>query len=334
MSKKSRFKRWLRQQKEQEVKEEKEEKKPQEVHEAKHKSLLLNIYDKHYKKLFMIPIALLLFAFIVIGLQYARTGEFFKKAVDIKGGISVTIPIEEYVDINELQNYLLSNFKGKDINIRLLTAAGKQTGITIDIDVDLNDKENIEKLIDLLRNKLKLTLNQGEYTITGIGSSLGRSFFREALFAVLIAFLAMSIVVFLIFRVPIPSLAVILCAFSDIVTTLAIINLMGMRISTASIAAFLMLIGYSVDTDILLTTKLLKRKEGTIFERTISAVKTGLTMTLTTIIAVSIALIFTQSDVLKQIMIVILIGSFADIIYTWIQNVGILRWYLEKKHGN
>jgi preprotein translocase subunit SecF len=47
-------------------------------------------------------------------------------------------------------------------------------------------------------------------------------------------------------------------------------------------------------------------------------------------------LVFTQSEVLKQIMTILLIGLVVDLINTWIQNAGILRWYVEKKekkHG-
>ena len=142
----------------------------------------------------------------------------------------------------------------------------------------------------------------------------------------------MGIVVFLYFRTPIPSLAVILAAFSDIVVTVAVVNIMGMKISTAGIAAFLMLIGYSVDTDILLTTRVLKRKEGTEMDRVIGAFKTGIMMTLTALIAVTAALIFTDSEIIRQIMVILFIGLLADIINTWIQNVGILRLYLERKH--
>jgi preprotein translocase subunit SecF len=77
----------------------------------------------------------------------------------------------------------------------------------------------------------------------------------------------MGLVVFFYFRSIAPSLAVILEAFSDIIVTLAIFNLTGIKLSTAGIAAFLMLIGYSVDTDILLSTRVLKRKDGTVMER-------------------------------------------------------------------
>ena len=92
-----------------------------------------------------------------------------------------------------------------------------------------------------------------------------------------------------------------------------------------------MLIGYSVDTNILLSTRVLKRKEGTEMERFYGAFKTGIMMSSTTLIALTVALIFTQSEIIKQIMIILIIGLLIDLINTWIQNVGILRLYLERK---
>jgi preprotein translocase subunit SecF len=152
----------------------------------------------------------------------------------------------------------------------------------------------------------------------------------DSMKAVLIAFIFMSIVVFFIFKKYVPSMAVIICAFSDIIVTIATINLLNIKLSTAGVAALLMLIGYSVDTDILLSTRLIKEKKGTIFERIKSALRTGLTMNATTFITVLIGLIVSQSPELKQIFTILLIGLIIDIINTWIQNMSLLRLYLEK----
>ena len=51
----------------------------------------------------------------------------------------------------------------------------------------------------------------------------------------------------------------------------------------------------------------------------------------TAIVAVGVAMLVTQSEVIKEIMLILLIGLLADIINTWIQNVGLLRIYLERK---
>jgi preprotein translocase subunit SecF len=143
----------------------------------------------------------------------------------------------------------------------------------------------------------------------------------------------MAIVVFIIFRTVVPSSAVILSAFADILMTLVFVNMLGMKISSAGIVAFLMLIGYSVDTDILLTTRLLKRREGSINHRILGAFKTGITMTLTSLLAITFAWIVVRSFsiVLSQIFLILIIGLCFDILNTWITNVSILKWYVKEK---
>jgi preprotein translocase subunit SecF len=105
---------------------------------------------------------------------------------------------------------------------------------------------------------------------------------------IFLAFLAIFVYVYISNSVP--AFAVMLSAFADIVMTLAVVDLLGMRLSTAGIVAFLMIIGYSVDTDILLTTRILNRKEST--NRILKgAFVTGITMGLTSMIALVAALI-------------------------------------------
>ena len=293
------------------------------------KNPLLRIYHKQYKKLLLIPLIMLIAAIVVICAQVAITGDFINKAVSLKGGTTITIPTEQLININQLENILSQEFNGLEVSIRKLARAGKQTGIIIDTDV-----KSTEELQDFLESVQSNIGELGDYSTEVMGSSLGASFFKETIIALILAFIFMGLVVFLYFRTIVPSLAVILAAFSDIFVTLAIINLLGIKLSTAGIAAFLMLIGYSVDTDILLTTRMLKRKEGSLNERIMQAMKTGLTMTITTLTVVTLALIFSQSNTIQQIMLILFIGLFVDIINTWIQNVGILRWYLEKYGKN
>jgi len=141
----------------------------------------------------------------------------------------------------------------------------------------------------------------------------------------------MGLVVFFRFKTFVPSFAVILSAFSDIVTTVAVMCILSIELTAGSLVALLLLIGYSVDTDILLTTRLLVRKGGTFYERLANAMKTGLTMASTTICAISLLYLASSSIELKQISIVILIGLVIDVINTWVQNARILEWYVEKK---
>lgn len=287
-----------------------------------------NIYENQYKKLLIIPFALLIIAIILIGIKVASTGDFINRDISLKGGVTITIPTKQEIDVSTLENAISLEFPNTDAAVKSISQFGRQTGVIIEADILEDD---VNRLINSIENELNRKLTQNDYSVEIVGSSLGASFFREIISALGIAFIFMSIVVFLYFRSFVPSAAVILAVFSDIIVTLAIVNILGLKISAAGIAAFLMLIGYSVDTDILLSTRLLKRKEGTEMERIYGAIDTGLTMTLTTLVAVTIGLIFTQSEVIRQIMIILIIGLLVDMINTWIQNVGILRIYLERK---
>lgn len=296
------------------------------------KLALFEIYDRKYKLLLIIPFLMLILALAQISYQVYKTGDFVKKDVSLKGGVTVTIPFSGNVDVKQVESRISSQFpRNTDIAVRSLRRSGNVVGVIVEADINGNDKAQVQSLLSAIEDSLKTGLSKADYGIEIIGPSLGASFFKESLIALAVAFLFMGLVVFIYFRTFVPSAAVILAAFSDMVVALAVINIIGVRIGTAGIAAFLMLIGYSVDTDILLTVRVLKRKEGTVTDRIISSIKTGMTETITAIVAVSVAMAVTQSEVIRQIMLILLIGLFADIVNTWIQNVGLLRIYVERK---
>ncbi|MBI2662547.1 protein translocase subunit SecF [Candidatus Woesearchaeota archaeon] len=284
-------------------------------------------YEEKYKVLMILPFLLVILALAQISVQYYTTGDFVHRGVTLKGGSTITITKDVAMGEEGLETFLQSKFPTEDISVRTITSAGRVVGLSVDSDVQ--EKAEIDSLIKVIKQQTLIT--DKDYNAEVIGSSLGANFFKQTIFALLVSFLLMGLVVILYFRIIIPSLAVILCAFSDIVVTVAVFNLTGMKLSTAGVAALLMLIGYSVDTDVLLTTRSMRRQEGLLKDRIYSSIKTGLTMTFTTLVVILIALFFVQSDVVKQIMYILLIGLMVDMPMTWIQNVGVLRLYLEKK---
>ncbi|MDP3639978.1 MAG: protein translocase subunit SecF [Nanoarchaeota archaeon] len=290
------------------------------------KKTLCRVYETHYKKLLLIPLLLIVLAFIQIGVQYATTGDFVHKGISLKGGSTITLAQTLPFSSAELENRLQAAFPNREVQIRTLSTLGGEE--TLVIESNAQSKDEVAALLAFLQQESGLSAD--DYSVEIVNPALGNSFFRQALGALGAAFLLMGIAVLLYFRVLIPSLAVILAAFSDIVVTLAIFNLTGQPLSTAGIAAFLMLIGYSVDTDILLSSRVLKRTDGSVMERIYGAIRTGMTMTGTTLAAVAIGL-FVRNDTVHQIMLIIFIGLFVDMIMTWIQNVGLLRLYLERK---
>lgn len=288
---------------------------------------LYNVYDKHYKKFLVLSFVLLFACFGVLVNSYMTTGEVFERGVSLKGGITLTIPVDPGQSAEKLESQLASRFPSADIAVREVTSGG----VVSKLIVEAADVET-DQLTSAIP-ELGIPLIEGEYNVREMGTRFSTAFFAQTLKSLFFAFLAMAIVVFITFRSIVPSSFVILAAVSDIIATLAVINLLEIRLSIAGAAAFLMLIGYSVDTDILLTTKVLKRKKegGTTFERTIGAFKTGIIITAAGLSSSIIGLIFSQSETVKQIMLVITVGLAFDAIFTWFQNAGILRWYLERQ---
>lgn len=297
-----------------------EEEKPS---EEKRRNPVAEFYDTRYKTLLIIPFAILFLSLAFLGYQFATTGSFIGVGVSISGGLSVTATGDISYELADIDAFLQSNYPNSDISTRWLSSSGERQGLIIEI-----SGTTAEEFLPEIRSYLGEEL---DYSVEETGSTLGSTFFRQMMIALALAFVLMGIVVFFSFRNLIPSLAVILSAASDMIITLAVISMLNVKLSLAGIAAFLMLIGYSVDANILLTTRVLKRKQGTVFEKIVSALETGITMNITTLVAISIALIFSQSPVLQQIMLILFVGLLVDMLNTWVQNVGILRLYLDRK---
>lgn len=290
-----------------------------------------SLYNKYYRKMFFLPVILLIAALVIIGHQYATTGDFIGKDVSLKGGITATLYTNK--EIPNLKESLANKFPSAEIDVKYLSEFGtqKQIGIIIEASSDLNEKD----LTAELSKYFDFELTDENYSVEFAGSVLGGSFYKQMMIAIGLSFLFMAIVVFAVFRSFIPSLNVVFAAFSDIVITIGILDLFGFKFSTAGISALLLLIGYSIDTDIVITTKVLKRRgEGDVVERLIDGISTGLTMTATTIAAVTVGYIFSTSGVLREIFVILIIGLIVDIISTYMMNAGLLIEYARRKNVN
>ena len=271
----------------------------------------------------LIPIILLVLSLAFVGFKYATTGEIFNRDVTLKGGITSTIYTDKDINTEDLQNKIPNSLVKKLTDF----STGQQVGIIVeasDISAD-NLKESLQK-------ELAIELTDQNYSVEETGSSLGESFYKELITAVLIAFIFMAIVIFITFRTLIPSAAVVLSALIDIIIPLAIINLLNIKVSSAGVVAFLLLIGYSVDTDILLTTRALKRYNAPLFDRMYSSMKTGLTMTFCAIAVMVTGIILSTTPIIKEMFFIILLGLITDIFSTYFTNASILKIYCKRKN--
>lgn len=291
------------------------------------KEKVSKVYKKNYKFLMIFPILIFLFSIYYIYLTIPIDGTPIYRDVSLKGGVSAIININTKISQEDLlsklqQQHLTNSFKVSELNSK-----GSRIGFVID--TDLNDS-NLRKTISQIFNTK--FIDGKNYNSNVISPSLSSAFFSQAIKILIVSFLLMSLVIFIYFKEFVPSFAVVLSGFFDLFVTVGILDFFKVKISIAGIGALLMLIGYSIDTDVLLTNRLIKEKGYNYFEKAFDAFKTGIMMSLTTLFAGLIALFVTNSNIIFQISLILVIGLIVDIISTWIQNTGILLYWLERKN--
>lgn len=287
-------------------------------------------HDRNYGKLLLIPLAIAVFSVAYLTVFYSQNDDLFYKDISLTGGTSVTIYAE--INADDLESRLSAQLDEISVKKIYDVVTGRERGTIIET------KSDGETTRRALEGYLGYGLNGENSSFEFTGPSISETFYGQLLVAILFAFVFMAIVVFLIFRKIsgsfVPSAAVIISAFANILMTLVVVNVLEIKMSVAGIVAFLMLIGYSVDTDILLTTRILKRTDGELNARIFGAFKTGMTMTLTSIVAVGSALMIVSSfsGVLTQMFTILVIGLGFDALNTWITNVSLLKWHVKNKN--
>ncbi|WP_292376911.1 protein translocase subunit SecF [Methanosarcina sp. UBA411] len=285
--------------------------------------ILDNFVKNHdNRQLLVLPLAILAVSLLILLVSFVNSGSPVILGMDFQGGTQISI---ETADSPAVLEKMYSSYPLTDI---------RQAGSRVIMQFGVMDNDQQQQL------ETDVTGHYSNVQIQHIGPTYGKNLQIQAIQAICISFIGMSIVVFLIFRTLIPSLAVILSAFSDIIIAAAFMRVAGIELSLGTLAALLMLIGYSVDSDILLTNRVIKRR-GTVDEKVSRAMHTGITMTTTTLAALAVMYLvstfsylvipsFTQITLLSQISIVLIAGLFADMMNTWLLNTGILRWYVMK----
>jgi len=276
------------------------------------------------KQIMLLPIAIIALALIIMGATYLSTGMPVHLGIEFTGGTAVTVPAKESQDAvaSEFAGYPLVDVRDAGANQYMI-----QFGPMSESDYS--------KLVELVNSKYA---NNAQ--IQNMGPVYSQELQAQALRYIPLSFILMAIVIFIVFREPIVSLLVVLSALADILTAAASMNITGVQLSLGTVAALLMLIGYSVDTNILLSMRVLKRK-GTTEEKIIGAMGTGLMMTGTAIAAVVALFLvsnvlhlvipsFSRMPIIADISAVLLFGLMADIFNTWITNAQGLRWYMAR----
>lgn len=263
------------------------------------------------RQLAAVPLAVLAVSLLIIAGTWAVTGTPVSPGIDFTGGTELQVA----TDASEEE--IEAAFDPAPESIRPIAAQENEYVLTFQsTDTAAIENQAAEAGFEVI-------------SISSTSAAFGAQTQLQAIAGVAVAFVGMSLLVALLFRTFVPSIAIVLSAFSDIAIPIALMNLFDVQLSLGTVAALLMLIGYSVDSDILLNNHVLRRR-GDFYESTHRAMRTGVTMTTTSIVAMVVMTATATAlaiPLLPAIGLVLVFGLLADLMNTYLLNVSLLRWY-------
>lgn len=271
--------------------------------------------DYTNRQLVAVPLALLGLALAILLLSTVLTGLPVPLGMEFTGGAEIQL------QTSDSPAEIRDSF---DVEVESITRVGSPTGNTYLVEFKSGEYESLDSLTDQADAAGYDIQQEGERSAVFASDSQ-----RQALIGIGIAFLGMSVLVFLMFRTLVPSVAVVASAFSDIVIPMSLMRLFGLELTLGTVAALLMLIGYSVDSDLLLNNHVLRRR-GDFYTSTFRAMRTGVTMTVTSIAAMVVMTVvanFLGIPLLPAVGIVLVFGLTTDLMNTYLLNVSLLRYY-------
>ena len=269
------------------------------------------------RQLLVVPLSVLALALVVVTYVFVTTGAPVGLGIDFSGGTEIRVAPEDSVSSPE--ETLSDAFSVEPSNIRNVPS------------------DNSYVVTFSQSGEYDATQAQDEAQAAGfivrasssVSPAIGGEAQRFAVVGFGIAFGAMSILVFGLFRTFVPSIAVVASAFSDIIVPVALMNIFGIDLTLGTVAALLLLVGYSVDSDMLLNDYVVRRR-GDVHTAVKSAMKTGLTMTITSLLAMSVlatGALLLGISILQDVGTIIAFGLAVDIMNTYMMNVALLRYF-------
>ncbi len=312
------------------------------------------VYEKYHRVMVVVPVVL--FVVLLFFLPNLKLG------IDFTGGISVSFSSNTNVPAEQIVSALKSTFGVAEVSVTPVTGGyivemtyppslkrvydlyeeWKKTNSAEALQelkgiLGVEDVNNIDAAVAAYSDKVKEQIKEeikrvvpdaNEFVIEDIVPVLGADFWRLMMNIALWAVILLLIAILIYFRHPIPIVIMLVSGIFDGIAMLALMGLTNIPLTLSTMAILLMMVGYSIDTDVVASTFLFKRrKEGNVFKLAERAFKTGMTMSLTTLIAMVV--IYAVGFLTRNIMVirianVMIYGVIADIIITWMFNTPLL----------
>lgn len=293
---------------------------------------LPNIYTWPDRYLLGIPVAILVVSLLLI--PNLRLG------IDFTGGYAVTVFFDKPVGMEELERGIRNIVRASEVSITPLQGGGYVMEISEDERVLFLLSQGKGKEAGALREEISRKIREflekmgaKELSIQTVAPSLGSAFWDSALKALISAFVLLVLVIFFFFRDPFPAATTTFAMLYAAAVMLAAMAVAGIPLNMETLAIVVTDSGFSMDTDILLMTYLLKRK-GDINDRLYQAFLTGMSLNIAAALSTLVILLvgfFTGNIIAFRMGYVLLMGLLADIPTTWMFNAAVLRKWVSRK---
>lgn len=252
-------------------------------------------------------------------------------SIDFLGGTSIQLRFSGPVSESEIRAALSQVDMGNSEVKRIAELGGEP-----EILIQIKKSEISETMVDQIKAAISANLPDNPFevrSIDAVGPKIGAELRGKALLATLVALGGILIYISIRFEF-IFALAAVLALFHDVLITLGIFSILGKELSLAVIAAFLTIVGYSLNDTIVvfdrvrenlkrLRTKSLEEIINTSINQTLSrTIITGVT----TLFALLVLFVFGGSvirDFTLAIIIGVVIGTYSSI---YIASPVLVEW--------
>ena len=272
-------------------------------------------------------------ALILIGIISLIVRGGPKYGIDFTGGTSLQVQFQKPVNIGEVRK-ILSNIGAGNAEI-------KEFGVENEILIRIQQQENMEDISDKVIATIKENMPDNPLDLRmkeTVGPRIGSELRRAAIWAILIS-LAL-ILVYISWRFEFTfAVGAVVALFHDVMITLGIFSLLDLEISLAVVAAFLTIIGYSLNDTIVVfdrireNLKVLRREKIVdIFNVSINQTLSRTILTSLTTFVVVIILFFFGGEVIHSfsfaLVIGVIVGTYSSV---FIASPVVVEWKLKRE---
>ena len=242
--------------------------------------------------------------------------------IDFRGGTMIGLNFSEDVEIQEVRTAMLSiSIEGQefDLSAEEIKHFGNSTNVMIKFKVRDDAPENFEQeivnhLYQNMNEKVPEDKNNFILSIDTVSPKVGSELSGKAFWSILSSLALILLYISIRFEFKF-AIGAILALVHDIIITLGIFSLTGYEITLGTVAAFLTIVGYSLNDTIVILDRIREnmRSSGTVlFEATINkSINQSLSRTLITSLTtllVIVVLIYAGGEIIRPFAFTMLVG--------------------------